>query len=113
MAAVAAEALARPGHERRADEPTGGESLTCAEAAAVSTDVLGRPIRYVAPSPWRSWRRMRARGHPAAFVQVTRGIYAVTRVGFAGRVTPEVERLLGRPSIAFERFVRDSADAWR
>ncbi|HEV2122374.1 MAG TPA: hypothetical protein VGW38_06335, partial [Chloroflexota bacterium] len=81
--------------------------------AEVFTRVLGRRIVYPNPSPLRFWRCMRARGHPADYVTVMLGLYTVARLGLAAHLSPEAERLLGRPPISLEQFVRDYADAWR
>jgi uncharacterized protein YbjT (DUF2867 family) len=113
VAAVAALTLTEAGHERRAYELTGPEALDYARVAEVFGRVLGRPIRYADPSLPRFWTRMRARGYPAGFVAVMIGLYTVARLGLAARVTPELGRLLGRPPIALERFVRDHAECWR
>lgn len=39
-------------------------------------------------------------------------LYTVCRLGWAGGLTGEVRRLLGRDPIPFERFARDHAGAW-
>jgi hypothetical protein len=41
------------------------------------------------------------------------GIYTTARLGLAGTVTPDTERLLGRPPITFRQFVVDHAETWR
>ncbi|EMA54165.1 hypothetical protein [Halococcus thailandensis] len=40
------------------------------------------------------------------------GIYTTVRLGFAGRVSRDVESLLGCEPIPLERFVADYADAF-
>jgi (4-alkanoyl-5-oxo-2,5-dihydrofuran-3-yl)methyl phosphate reductase len=47
IAAVAVQALTRPGHEGSAYELSGPESLSFHEMATILTRVLGREIRYV------------------------------------------------------------------
>jgi hypothetical protein len=39
-------------------------------------------------------------------------IQLTTRLGLAARVTGEVQRLLGRPPIPLERYLRDHRDTW-
>lgn len=112
VAAVAARALVEDGHEGCAYELTGSEALAYAEVAAILGEVLGRPIAYADPSPLAFWRRSRRAGTPAAFVAVMLGLYTVARLGLASRVTPELERLLGRPPITVRRFVEDHATVW-
>ncbi len=112
VAAVAAKALVEDGHEGRAYELTGSEALGYAQVTAILGEVLGRPIAYADPSPLAFWRRSRKAGTPAAFVMVMLGLYTVARLGMAARVTPELERLLGRPPITVRRFVEDHAAVW-
>lgn len=113
VAEVVAKVLVQPGHEGRAYELTGREAPTYVEVAEVLTEVLGRRVTYADPTPWTFWRRHRDRGTPAAFVMVMLGLYTVARLGLAGSVTPDLERLLGRPPTTLRDFVADHADAWR
>ena len=91
---------------------TGPESLTYAEMAAVLTDVLGRPVRYAAPSAGAFRARLAARGVADDYARTMGRIYAVARWGLAGRVTDDLARLLGRPPTTFAAFARDHAYVW-
>ncbi len=113
IAEVAALALTDASHRGRAYTLTGSEALDYHEVAALFTRVLGRPIRYAAPSAWAYGWRMHRQGMPLPFILVTEGIYTVVRLGRAAGVTPEVARLLGREPLRLEQYVRDSADCWR
>lgn len=112
IAAVAALTLTEAGHENRAYDLTGAEALTYGEAAEILSDVLGRTIDYRRPGLVRFIRHMRRQGHPLPYVLVMSGIYATTRLGLAGRVTDDVERLLGRPPTSFRRFAEDHRACW-
>jgi len=113
VAEVAVRALTEPGHENRAYELTGSEALSYEAVASILSTQLGREIRYANPSPFRFWRRMRARGVAPGYVLVMIALYTVCRLGLAERVTPEMEALLGRPPRTFREFARDHAGAWR
>lgn len=113
IADVAATVLTDPGHENRAYELTGAEALSYGEIAEILSDVLGREIRYVDPSPWRFWRRIRGRGTAPGYVLVMIALYTVCRLGLAQRVTSEMEALLDRAPRTFREFARDYADAWK
>jgi uncharacterized protein YbjT (DUF2867 family) len=114
VAAAAARVLADPAaHANRAYELTGREALTYGEVAAVLTRVLGRPVAYRHPGALRFYRHMRRRGHPRAYVAVMVALYTTARLGLAGRLSPELERLLGRAPRTFEQFARDHVAAWR
>ena len=112
IADVAVRVLTEAGHENRAYELTGSEALTYQQIASILTTVLGREIRYANPSPLRFWRRMRSRGVAPGYVLVMIALYTVCRLGLASRVTPEMERLLGRAPRTFREFARDHAGAW-
>lgn len=107
IAAVAALTLTEDGHENTAYDLTGSEALTYAEAAAVFTDVLDREITYGNPGLITFAWRMLARGNPLGFVLVMGGIYTTARLGLAGRVTDDVELLLGREPRTLAAYVED------
>ncbi|MBP6786404.1 MAG: SDR family oxidoreductase [Candidatus Promineofilum sp.] len=112
IGAVAARTLTEAGHDGRAYELTGTESLTYGDVAAVMTEELGRPITYSNPSMVAFARRMRRRGHPWSYIWVMEGIYLTTRLGMAAAPAPDAERLLERPPITMLQYVRDYADAF-
>lgn len=112
VAAVAAKALTEPGHENKAYPLTGAEAPDYDEVADVFSDVLGERVRYARPSAVRFARVMLRRGLPPAFVLVMCGIYTTARLGLAGTVTPDAERLLGRPPLTMRDFVRDFRGLW-
>ncbi|WP_230272188.1 SDR family oxidoreductase [Deinococcus sp. 6YEL10] len=108
IAEVAALVLTTDGHAGRAYELTGASALTYAQVAQAFT-AAGRSVRYSDPSPLAFYRRLRARGLPAAQVLVMEAIYAAARFGLAAHVSPDAARLLGRPPRTVEGFARDSA----
>lgn len=80
--------------------------------AATFGDVLGRPVRYPAPSARAFRDRQRSEGVPDDFARTMGRIYAVARLGLAGHVTDDLTHVLGRPPRSFETFARDHVDAW-
>lgn len=113
VAAVAVKVLDEAGHQGRAYELTGRNTLDYSEVARILSEVAGRDIRYTNPSPWRFWYRMRERGQPAGYVGVMIALYTVCRLGLAAGVTEETERLLGRAPISFRQFAEDYVTAWQ
>jgi uncharacterized protein YbjT (DUF2867 family) len=112
IAEVAALALSETGHEDQAYALTGAEALTYKEVSKIMTEVLGRPICYRSSSIVRFASVMRSRKQPWALISVMIAIYTITRFGFAGTVTGEVKRLLGREPISLEKFVGDYRAVW-
>jgi len=113
VADAAAAVLTGEGHERRAYPLTGPEALTMDQAAATLSLVLGRPVRYRNPGVLAFLRHALAAGRPLAMGLVMTGVYTVSRLGLAAGVSPELERLLGRPPTPLRRFAEDYASTWR
>jgi uncharacterized protein YbjT (DUF2867 family) len=112
IAAVAARTLTEPGHTGRAYPLTGAEAVDYAEVAGLLSIALGRPIAYRYPSLLRFVRHSRAMGRDAAFTAVMAAIYTTTRLGLAATITPDVQRLLGRPPRTLRAFVEEQRDLW-
>ena len=109
VAAVGVEALVDPVHRNRAYDVTGPEALTYDDAAAVFSDVLDRDIEYVNPGLVEFVVTATRRGVSLPFALVQGVVYTTARLGLAGRVTDDVERVLGRPPQSLPDFVRDHA----
>lgn len=114
LAAVAAKILTEPvGKDiQRAYDLTGATALTYDEVATIFTTVLGRTIRYPDPSIVGFTWQMLQRGLPLPFVLVMVGIYTTARLGLAGTVTSDLERLLGRQPIGMQQYVEDYRQFW-
>ncbi len=110
---VAATVLAEPGHENRAYDLTGPEALDYHDVATVFSDVLGRSITYPNPSLLEFGTRMYRRGNSLGFILLMCGIYTTARLGLAGRVTEDSQRILGRPPRDMPAFVDEHVDEFR
>ncbi|WP_436928118.1 SDR family oxidoreductase [Halosimplex amylolyticum] len=107
VAAVAVEALVDPVHENRAYDVTGPEALSYGDVAAVFSDVLERDVEYASPGLVEFVTTATHRGVSLPFALVQAVVYTTARLGLAGRVTDDVERVLGRPPRSLADFVRD------
>jgi len=112
IAAVAALALCEAGHANRAYDIMGSEALDYAQVAAILSQTLGRQVTYRQPSLLRFIWHWRAQGKPWPLILVMAGIYTSVRLGWAGRVTAETERLLGRAPLTFKQYAADYRDYW-
>jgi uncharacterized protein YbjT (DUF2867 family) len=114
IGAVGALTLRESGHANTAYELTGSQALTYHEVADVLSEVLGRPIEYPKPSVFRfvGFQR-RVYDSPWAYIGVMTMLYTITRFGNAENVSPDVERLLGRPPIGFRQFAVDNRECWQ
>jgi NAD(P)H dehydrogenase (quinone) len=103
-AAVSAGVLVGPGCENEALDLTGEESHTLGELAALCSEVLDRPLRYV-PGTREAWLESRiAAGVPAWDANIGIGSYDALLGGEFDITSQVVRRVTGRPA--------ESARAW-
>jgi uncharacterized protein YbjT (DUF2867 family) len=108
VAAVAARVLTGPGHENRAYLLTGPQALTYGDLAGVYSDLLGREVRWSEVTLEQARESMLEGGLPDLLATGFAEIMARYREGgVTARVSPDAERLLGRPPRAFEDFARE------
>lgn len=113
IGAAAAKVLCEDGHDGRAYDLTGGESLDYYQVADIFSAVLGRKITYKDPSSLAFLVATVRHGTPIKFALVMQMLYRSTRNGIADVLTDDVSRLLGRPPRPFRQYVIDYADSWR
>jgi uncharacterized protein YbjT (DUF2867 family) len=113
IAAVAAEALLHPAaHAGNKYFLTGGEAVGYADVAAALSRATGRAVVYQPISMEEARARLEARGEPAALIDAVLAIAAYQKAGGpTAMVSPNIERLLGRPPRSIHDFARDYA--WR
>jgi uncharacterized protein YbjT (DUF2867 family) len=109
VAAVAVKALLEDGHAGQACTLTGPEALTLTEIAASLSRATERDIDYVDISDEAWVASGRAAGYPDEAVFGMLALMAKTRDGYAARLAPDVERILGRPPISFDQYAADHA----
>jgi uncharacterized protein YbjT (DUF2867 family) len=111
IAAVAAEVLLHPeAHAGKKYFLTGGAAVGYADLAAALSEATGRPIAYRPITMEEARSRLAARGIAAATIDAMLAIAAYQRDGGpTATVSPNVERLLGRPARTIHDFVRDHA----
>jgi uncharacterized protein YbjT (DUF2867 family) len=111
IAAVAAAALLDDGHAERVHELTGPAAVTPRQRAAAIGAALGEPVRFVELEP------ARARAAMLAFMPepVVEGTLAILGAPTADeqRVSPDVERVLGRAPRSFADWAGEAVAAFR
>lgn len=110
--AVAAKVFTTAGHEGKTYVITGPEALTFQQAAEKLSAVLGRTIQYVDVPLSAAEDGMRQSGMPEWNVHALSELLGYFASGAAAEVTETVPRLLGRPAISFEQFVKDHRRAF-
>ncbi len=91
---------------------TGPESLSFHHAAKIFSEVLGRKITYSNPSIINFFRKMKKRGISTGLIVFMIIEYTAAKLGNPGRVTDEVQSILGRKAISLAQFVNDFQEAW-
>ncbi len=113
VAAVAAEiAVAPAAHAGKTYWPTGPESLSYADAAAVLTRVLGRTITFHPLTFEEQKRAMVDVGVPEAVAAMNAQALSLFAEGDSDWVTDDVPAILGRRARSFERFATDHLAAF-
>ncbi len=109
VAAAAVAALTQSAHAGRAYDLTGPEALSNEQVAAILSESLGRPIRYVDVPETEARAALRESGLSPWLVEVILELHALSRSGGAARVTSAVRGMIGRHPVSFEQFARDHA----
>jgi uncharacterized protein YbjT (DUF2867 family) len=93
-------------------EVTGPAALTLAEAAAVLSEVIGRPVEYVDQSVEEAWATRRPSGHPDWEVEGWVTSYLAIAAGELDVVTDVVPRVTGHPALTVEEQLRRHPEQW-
>ena len=113
VAAVTVAALTEDGHDGRTYEITGPEAISYAECAAILSEELGKPVRYVSVSDDEARAALGAAGIGPEAAHALVEIDGLFREGFGAPVTDIVERVTGRSPRDFRAFARDNAGLFR
>ncbi|MEU1514526.1 NAD(P)H-binding protein [Streptomyces sp. NPDC005811] len=111
IAEVAATALRDAAHTGRTYELTGPAAVSPRQQAAAIGDALGEPVRFVEQSRDEA-RAAMVRFMPEPVVERTLDMLGTPSAALR-RVSPDVERLLGRPARAFAGWANRNAPAFK
>ncbi|MGY0059219.1 NmrA family NAD(P)-binding protein [Streptomyces sp. LZ34] len=111
IGAVAARALLGEDYAGQAPVLSGPQSLTFAEQVAVIGEVLGRPLRYEEIPPEAAREAMTGGGVPAEIADTLLRLFEGA-VGRPAEISPETERITGRPGRTFAQWASDHAAAF-
>jgi NAD(P)H dehydrogenase (quinone) len=91
---------------------TGPEALTMAEAAAVLTEITGRPTTYREETLEEAWASRRPSGHPDWEIEGWVTSYVAIAEGELASVTDVVPRLTGHPALTVAEHLRRHPEDW-
>lgn len=111
IAEVAAAALREPGHGGAVHTLTGPAQISPRQQAAAIGEALGEPVRFVEQTPAEA-RVLMARYMPEEVVNATLGVLGAP-VADEQRISPDIERVLGRPPRPFSEWAARNIAAFR
>jgi len=113
IAQVGVVALTEAGHENKEYPITGGEAVSCAEMAAILSDVLDRGVNYVDVPLAAAKEGMMSAGMPEKLADLMNELYALGPAGHLAYVADTVEAVTGRRPRTFRQFAEDHAAAFK
>lgn len=112
VADVAVKALTDKKLKNNTYKLTGKRPLNMHVVAHLFSEVLDREIEYNAISEKLFEKSLRTAGWPAGTIEGTIQLCSHVKSGETAESTNDIEKILGREPIRFERFIRDYADNW-
>ncbi|MCY8988118.1 SDR family oxidoreductase [Bacillus atrophaeus] len=87
---------------------TASEAFDMDRIASIASKVLERPIRRIVVSDDEYRNHLMSRGLPEAMVGMLTGMFQASRQGDFSQTNPVLENLIGRSSVSFTDFLKDS-----
>lgn len=113
IAAVTAEILLNPAaHQGQAYTLTGAVALSNAQAMQMISDVIGKPVAYVAVPDDAAISAMKGMGMGDWLIDQLMSLNRLTAAGYAAGTTDTVRHILGRDPIGFAQFAADHKAVW-
>jgi NAD(P)H dehydrogenase (quinone) len=104
-ARAAAAALVSSEGGKRVLDMTGSQAHSVSEIAATLTKLTGKPIEVVHVTPEQYEEGLKAAGLPPFVVPIVWGIDVNTRMGRAGKVSGDFEKLTGRKATTLDDWL--------
>lgn len=112
IGAIAANIVSSIGHEGKAYNITGPELLSGAEFARIFADVTGKAVQYVSPDQATTLGSLLGSGWPEWQAKGMLELFEVFASNQAAVVSPDGERLLGRPLTRLRTYVEANKAAF-
>ena len=91
---------------------TGKRSLNMHVVAHLFSEELHREIEYNSISEQLFEKSLKTAGWPAGTIEGTLQLCSHVKSGETAQTTDDIEKILGREPIKFEKFIRDYSDNW-
>ncbi|PKF54838.1 NAD(P)-dependent oxidoreductase [Alteromonadales bacterium alter-6D02] len=109
---MAANILTTSGHDNKAYNITGPELLSGADMAKVFTNVTGKEVAYVSPTTEQTLDSLLSTGWAEWQAQGMLELFEVFATDQAAIISPDGEKLLGRPLTTLQEFVTNNKAAF-
>lgn len=113
IADVVTETLTTPEYAGASLPITGPEAMSYGEMTAKIGEAIGKSLKFQPISDEEARRQQIAWGAPEPLVEARLSIFRAIREGRLADVTDHVERVVGRKPLAFDRWARENAAAFR
>ena len=112
IARAAAITLTEKQYQNHGITLTGETAIDYYEVADILTNVLGRKITYKNPTLLAFRKDRIKRGASKEFANVMTLLYLMTKLGTANSTTKDLEKIIGREPISFEKYAIDHKKYW-
>lgn len=112
ISATIAAVMVNDAFDGRGWELTGPEALTYAEAAAILSEVSGRPIRYTPIEDAPFLKNLAQTPLPEEYQHLLVTLFQAVRMGSAASITQDVATLTGTAPRTLREYARDHRDVW-
>lgn len=109
---IAANILTTPGHESQAYNITGPELLSGQDFAKVFSDVTGKTVQYVSPDNATTLKSLLDTGWPEWQAKGLVELFNLFGDNLAAVVSPDGEKLLGRPLTRLQTYIEANKAAF-
>jgi uncharacterized protein YbjT (DUF2867 family) len=113
IAAVGFAALTEPHHYGNAYTLTGKESLSYYQIVDKLSRVAGKKISYMPVTENIARETLMQAGIPIDLIERWTDFYRKVRQGLCSPISPDVESVLRRSPISFDKYANDYAASWR
>lgn len=110
IAAMAATALTEPGHTGKAYGLTGPEGLSIREQAGILSEELSKPVSVIEISAEAAVANLTRYGMTEPLAAAVIAMFASARDSRNGKVSPDIEQVLGRTPGSFRAWVKQNID---
>jgi Predicted nucleoside-diphosphate-sugar epimerases len=90
---------------------TASEAFDMEEVAAMTSNIIGRPIRRIVVSDEEYKERLSAQGVPEFRLEIAMGMFLASRRGEFAKTSTALANLIGRPPVKLSNFLKEAITA--